>query len=740
MRRTSIALLALTASACAAADPVGVSPQAVAIPGDWVPPAATLAISNPQYVDVVEPPPVLPDGHCDSVCPTSVWGACYHPACTTAHPGTTELDRYVRGRWTYVNAGGVYTCRRNSNPHGCTNLSVHSIGRAIDLMIPQVGGDADNTAGDAVANWLIENAEYVGIQRVIWDGMYWNGSRRGAHFSEISDELCGTRYCTDHHTNHIHVELSVDGAARRTRFFTEGPPPTTCPVVCYGTAAVRADCTYEDCAASGQVCLDGPVRCGPGAPPEPLTATLNASATAPSITTVAALSRYQPITPTRLFDTRTDATSALLVRSDGATSGPLTAARTGTFSSFGAPAGTTSVFLNVAAVPLTAPGFLTAFAAGPQPAISTVNFAPPRVRANAVAVALGTGGGVTFAPNVDVEVVTDMSGAFVAGDGLGLQTAGPLRVLDTRSTDTPLVAGTAFSVPVGAPAGAGGVVASVTVIQPNAEAGFVTAFPCGTPMPSTSSINFIGASVTSNAVVSALGADGQLCLVATQPVHVVVDVTGFLVPTGELSYQAVAPVRLLDTRDAASVFVGRLGAGQVIELPIQTLPGMPADVHAIVANLTTVSTGTRGFITAYPCGMTPPSTSSLNFDSDNPAGALTISAIGGGSLCVFANQRTHLIVDLLGVWVPTPGAAPPTDGPGPAIDMPENMDPTMEVDAGAGADGASGTDGGAGARGSMVTGSCGCRAGGARTPGGLAMVLAGVLLARIVRRRHRAPR
>jgi hypothetical protein len=704
-------LLALL-GACAPRAPLDVSREAIAIPGDWTPPAATMTISNPQYVEVVEPPSVLPLGRCDSSCPGDPWrGSCTHPACLRAHPGTTELDAYIRTRWPYAGSGGTFSCRRNSNPRACGSLSVHSVGRAIDLMITEIGGDADNTAGDAIANWLIENAEYIGIQRVIWDGRFWNGSRRGAHFSDIPDGV-------DHHTNHIHVELSVDGAARRTRFFTEGAPPTTCPVVCYGTAAVRADCSYVDCAATGEVCLADPVRCGPGAPPEPATATLNPGAARPTVTTVAGLARLRPIAPTRLFDTRAPESSTALARSDGASSGPLGSARSGTLSGV-LPADATSVLLNVVAVPIDRAGFVVAFAAGPQPPVSTLNFAPPRVRANAAIVPVGAGG-VTFAANVDVHVLADTSAVLAPGAGLGLQTAGPLRVLDTRAVDSPLVPGVPFAVPVGAPAGARGVVASVAVVQGGAEAGFVTAFPCGAPTPPTSSLNFVGASVTANAVLSELG-DGQLCFVATQPVHLIVDVTGYLVPEGELSYQALAPARLLDTRDPASLWAGRLGAGQVVEIPIQSLPGMPADVRAVTVNLTTISPGSRGFVTAYPCGVAPPSTSSLHFDSDDAGAALSVSAIGGGSLCIVANERTHLIVDLLGAWVPTPGAPPPTDGPGPFPDEPDDLDPPVaDVDAGRfvedartpTADGASSVDGGSVS--TRLGGNCACAVRGPR--------------------------
>ncbi|MBP7551625.1 MAG: hypothetical protein KA761_15140 [Gemmatimonadaceae bacterium] len=717
-------LLAIECAACAA-DTTGVQRAAVIVPGDWTPPDTTMALSSPQYVEVVEPPPVLPLGRCDSSCPDDIWGGgCTHPACITAHPGTSELDRYIRGRWTYVRAGGTYSCRRNSNPAGCENLSVHSVGRAIDLMITEIGGDADNTAGDAVANWLIENAEYIGIQRVIWDGRYWNGSRRGAHFSDISDRLCGSRYCTDHHTNHIHVELSVDGAARRTRFFTEGAPPTTCPIVCYGTAAVRADCSYTDCAATGEVCLTDPVRCGPGAPPEPPEAVRNAGVAMPAVAAIADLSRFQPTPPTRLFDTRSESGAVTLMRSDGATSGPLGATRSARISGIpGLPSAATGLWLNVAAVPISTPGFVSVFPTGALTSASTLNFAATRVRANGTAVALGAGGDLTITASSEVHVIADMTGSF-APTGLGLRTAGPLRVLDTRALGVRLVAGEPFPVDVHAPADARGVVASVAALQSGVEAGFLTAFPCGATVPMTSNINFAPTSVTANTVISELGA-GQLCFVSNVAVDLIVDVTGYLVPDGELSFQALSPVRILDTRQDTSLYTGRLGAGQTIELPLQSAPGIPADVRAAVVNITTLSPGTRGFVTAFPCGSAVPGTSSLNFDADDPIAAVSVSATGAGSLCVFSASRTHLIVDLLGVWVPTPGAPPPTDGPGPLPEEPDDMMmPPAGVDAGgtdpedsgvpdgveAGVDldgGRSPRDAG---RGAGLNGTCGCRA------------------------------
>ncbi len=763
-------VLALGIAGCVDASWIGVSQEEIAIPGDWDAPATTRAIAATQRVDVVDPPPVLPLGSCTSTRPFE--GTCTHPACLRAHPGTTELDAYIRGRWSYVGAGGTYTCRRNSNPDASDHLSVHSIGRAIDLMITPIGGQADNTRGDPVANWLIENAEYIGIQRVIWDGWYWNGERG---FSQISDtRRSDGSYRTDHHVNHIHVELSVDGAARRTRFFTDGAPPATCPNVCYGTAVVQTDCSYVDCAVTGEVCLAGPPRCGSGAPPEPPESELVASAPPPTIALLGGLTRFASVAPTRLFDTRDGADSALLLRTDGATTGPLTASRRGIVSDWaGLPAGAASVWLNIAALPHAMPGFVSVGPLGATSSTSAVNFFPPRLRANAAAVALGGANSIVFTASTDVDVVGDWTGAF-ATSGSGLRTHGPRRVLDTRASATPLVAGTPFSLDVGAPADANGVVASVTVVGGEAD-GFLVAYPCAAAVPSTSNINFAAHLVSTTTVISELSG-GTVCFLSNQAVELIVDVTGFLVPDGELSYQAMLGARLLDTRTAGTRYQGRLGVHQVIELPIQSLPGMPSEVFAVMANLVSISPGSRGYVSAFPCGAAVPATSSVNFDSDDPAAALVVSSLGTGasgpgSLCLFASARTDLVVDVVGVWVPTPAAPPPVPGPGPIDpDRPEPMepptgppDPEDLLDAGpevyedssvfvlpdgrvvtpadyedgslgpgTGPDGAPGSDGG----GAAAAGGCSCRVGAHRDASGAALVMAAVALAGGWRRRR----
>ena len=223
------------ASGCVGEPPVGSTRAEVAIPGPWVAPASTQAIAATQFVPVVDPPSVSPQGSCASSNPFTC--SCTHPACTPAHPGTNELREYLLARFPGIRNSGTYCCRQNSNSLG--NLSVHAIGRAIDLGVPQLGGQADNTVGDEVANFLVENAEYIGIQRVIWDYSFWNGERG---FGSLGGNP---------HTDHLHIELSQAGAARETLFFTLGAPGETCTPECVGTRVIAEDCSQIDCAATG---------------------------------------------------------------------------------------------------------------------------------------------------------------------------------------------------------------------------------------------------------------------------------------------------------------------------------------------------------------------------------------------------------------------------------------------------------------------------------------------------------
>lgn len=129
--------------------------------------------------------------------------------------GTREVGDYVRANFPGTTSYGGYSCRPNTA--NTSQLSVHGSGRAIDIMIPLKSGDANNAVGDRIANFLVQNAEAIGVQFVIWDRNSWGASRSSPKLRA---------YGGPHpHTDHIHVELSPDGARRLTEWFSTNTPP-----------------------------------------------------------------------------------------------------------------------------------------------------------------------------------------------------------------------------------------------------------------------------------------------------------------------------------------------------------------------------------------------------------------------------------------------------------------------------------------------------------------------------------
>lgn len=254
--------VSLLVCGCVAQEPVGVREDAIALPGMWAPPPSTLAIGDRHSIRRDSSPLISDGGYCTSTNPWTC--SCRHPACSSGLPGTLELASFLRRRFPQItSAGGFECCRQNT---GDTRyLSVHSIGRAIDLSIRVASStEADNTAGDPVANWLLENAQDIGVQIIVWDRASWNSARSpGSRLNPYTGPIP--------HIDHIHVELNLDGANRRTPFFTSGASGggATCAARCEGTVMIQADCRTGDCGVFGTECVADPTpRCVvPGCPP-----------------------------------------------------------------------------------------------------------------------------------------------------------------------------------------------------------------------------------------------------------------------------------------------------------------------------------------------------------------------------------------------------------------------------------------------------------------------------------------
>jgi len=123
--------------------------------------------------------------------------------------GGKKLGDYLIGKFDVITSVGGYACRRNTADS--SRMSVHGTGRALDVFIPRTRGRADNGQGDKVANWLVLNAQRIGVQLVIWDRTIWrsNGANDGAYGGPHP------------HDDHLHVELTDEAAAATTPWFTD---------------------------------------------------------------------------------------------------------------------------------------------------------------------------------------------------------------------------------------------------------------------------------------------------------------------------------------------------------------------------------------------------------------------------------------------------------------------------------------------------------------------------------------
>ncbi len=192
-----------------------------------------------------------------------------------------------------------------------------------------------------------------------------------------------------------------------------------------------------------------------------------------------------------------------------------------------------SVVANVTVVDPDGPGFLTVYPCGTTPPVtSNLNFTKGEVVAN-LAVARPGSAGVCAIASAPTHVVVDVQGHISVGSGYSPIT--PVRMTDTRSPiGVPVAARvqpsqiTALSFPVmsGIPVNVDTAVVNVTATE-SVGSGYLTVFPCDQPQPLASNLNIAPGETRANLVLSRLGAGGTICIVASAPMHVVVDLQGW---------------------------------------------------------------------------------------------------------------------------------------------------------------------------------------------------------------------
>jgi hypothetical protein len=385
-----------------------------------------------------------------------------------------------------------------------------------------------------------------------------------------------------------------------------------------------------------------------------------------------------PRFPARLLDTRSGGTT-----SDGLFAGTGALAANGTLPlGIGGRAsiptsGVLAALLNVTVTNPATAGYVTVWPTGStMPPTSNLNFVAGQTVPNLVLAALGSNGQASLR-NVSpgtADLVADVTWYFTPASQLTPVT--PARLLDTRPGFTTVdgtfagagalgkngqislgVAGRA-----GLPAsGIGAVVMNVTATQPSAP-GFITVWPGGQNRPLASNLNYVAAQTVPNMVISAVGTDGSVSLYngSVGNTHLIADVVGWFPQAAALT--PCTPARLLDTRtgsttvDARFAGIGSLAARDTLDLTVAGRGCVPANgAGAVVLNLTAVTPGAPGYLTAWPSGSVRPLASNLNFLPGQVVPNLVVAAVGSnGKISLFngSTAQTDVVADVVGWLAP----------------------------------------------------------------------------------------
>lgn len=373
------------------------------------------------------------------------------------------------------------------------------------------------------------------------------------------------------------------------------------------------------------------------------------------------LESYRAINPKRLVDTR-DGT--------GGVSSPIGAGCTLqlTLGTDVVPAGAQAVALSMTAV-ADRRGYFTVFpCATGIPATSNLNARAKIPTPNLVVARFDAQQRVCIFSQNGGDLVIDLAGWWGPGPDR-YNSIVPVRAYDSRdSLRTRLPGGAVQNVPIGGPfvpAYATSAVINFTATDA-VRPGWLVVYPCGNPAPLASNLNVIA--VEDRAVMAIVGlgvggaAAGQVCVRALMDTHFVIDVTGYYAPTPSFGPAATfAPLdgdRLIDSRDGTGGWTTPIGAGEVRSFAPVAGRSDAERATAVMLNVVSTNGVRNGNVRFYPCsGSSVTSTSSLNFAPVVETTNLVNVELGSdGTVCVFSNSPTDLVIDLFGVVVAPPGS------------------------------------------------------------------------------------
>ena len=347
-----------------------------------------------------------------------------------------------------------------------------------------------------------------------------------------------------------------------------------------------------------------------------------------------AASGYQPLNPVRLIDTRQ--TGA--VAAGGTVSiNPASAAPQA--------AGAEAVAVNVTVTGARSSGYLTVYPCGTSlPTASNLNYEAGETRAVLVTVALGGGAFCVFS-QANTHIIVDIQGVYRPGSGARYQPQSPTRLLDTRGGGP--VTAARISLP------GGSVAAALNVTALSGGGGFVTVYPCDVGLPNTSNVNTGGGTPVANLVLARVAGNGQICLFASSPMNLIVDLQGVYGGGGALT-AAAEPRRALDTRNGTGgrSMKSSSDPNDPIVIDLRSSGRVPGNAQGALLTATVTGTTGGGWLTVYPCDAGLPQASNLNFGGGQTVANSVLAKLdGSGRVCVATSARADVIIDVAGALV-----------------------------------------------------------------------------------------
>jgi Pro-kumamolisin, activation domain len=246
----------------------------------------------------------------------------------------------------------------------------------------------------------------------------------------------------------------------------------------------------------------------------------------------------------------------------------------------------------------------------------------------------------------------------------------PCRVVDTRNAagafggpGLPGLSMREFDIPNGTcniPTAAVAYALNVTVV-PSGPLSYLSIWPSGqTARPLVSTLNSDGR-IKANAAIVPAGANGGVNVYVTNPTHLILDISGYFVPTANssgLQFFPLAPCRIADTRVGTGSLGGPfLKGGLSRDFPIlSSACHVPSNAQAYSLNLTVVPHQPLIYLAAWPTGQGQPPTSVLNAPTGGvTANAAIIPAGTNGSITAYGSSDTELVIDINGYFAPAEG-------------------------------------------------------------------------------------